>query len=124
VFQGEQIKIQAIRQYQPTFSASLIAYLDIKYNDNEKKNQLSKVVPLPNKVEDWVDMTYRNMMNQFFWGKEPGLKKWIREQRLDGFSKLMSEVRFYELDKLKIMNRMRKAAKPAIAKLKTYRAET
>ena len=124
VFQGEQIKIQAIRQYQPTFSASLIAYLDIKYNDNEKKNQLSKVVPLPNKVEDWVDMTYRNMMNQFFWGKEPGLKKWIKEQRLDGFSKLMSEVRFYELDKLKIMNRMRKAAKPAIAKLKTYRAET
>jgi hypothetical protein len=63
------------------------------------------------------------MMNQFFWGKEPGLKKWIKEQRLDGFSKLMSDVRFYELDKLKIMNRMRKAAKPAVAKLKTYRSQ-
>ncbi len=123
VFQDDVIKVQTIRQYQPTFSAALIAYLDIKYTDNDRKNQLSKIVPLPNKVEDWVDMTYRNMMNQFFWGKEPGLKKWIKNQRLDGFSKLMSQVKFYEISKLKIMNRMRLAAKPAISKLKAYREQ-
>ncbi|WJG07803.1 NAD(P)-binding protein [Aliiglaciecola sp. LCG003] len=121
VFQGDNIKLQTVRAYQPTFSAAFIAHLEITYPDNEKKNQLSKVVPLPNTVEDWIEMTYRNMMNQFFWSKEPGLKEWMLKQRLDGFAKLVSEVRFYQLDKLKVLNRMRKAAKPAIAKLKVYR---
>ncbi|MFT6898603.1 MAG: hypothetical protein ACJA13_003027 [Paraglaciecola sp.] len=122
VFQGDTIKLQMVRAYQPTFSAAFIAHIEITYPDNDKKNQLSKVVPLPNKVEDWIEMTYRNMMNQFFWSKEPGLKDWILNQRLDGFSKLVRGVRFYQFEKLKILNRMRKAAKPAVAKLKAYRA--
>lgn len=121
VFQDDVIKLQTVRAYQPTFSASFIAHLEITYSDNDKKNQLSKVVPLPNKVDDWIEMTYRNMMNQFFWSKEPGLKDWMHNQRLDGFSKLVSGVRFYQFDKLKVLNRMRKAAKPAVAKLKAYR---
>jgi hypothetical protein len=121
VFQGETIKLQTVRAYQPTFSAAFIAYIEITYPDNDKKNQLSKVVPLPNKVEDWIEMTYRNMMNQYFWSKEPGLKDWILNQRLDGFSKMIRGVKFYQFDKLKVLNRMRKAAKPAVAKLKVYR---
>ncbi|NCP64811.1 MAG: NAD(P)/FAD-dependent oxidoreductase [Paraglaciecola sp.] len=121
VFQDDIIKIQMVRAYQPTFSASFIAHLELCYDNNDKKNQLSKVVPLPNTLEDWVEMTYRNMMNQFFWSKEPGLKAWMLKQRLDGFSQLVNNVRFYQLDKLKILNRMRKAAKPAIIKLKAYR---
>lgn len=122
VFQDDIIKVQTVRAYQPTFSASFIAHIELTYSDNDKKNQLTKVVPLPNKIEDWIEMTYRNMMNQFFWSKEPGLKSWILKQRLDGFSKLVSDVKFYQLAKLKILNRMRKAAKPAMAKLKAYRA--
>ncbi|MFQ3218019.1 MAG: hypothetical protein ACI96W_000359 [Paraglaciecola sp.] len=121
VFQGDTIKLQMVRAYQPTFSAAFIAHIEVTYLDNDKKNQLSKVVPLPNKVEDWIEMTYRNMMNQFFWSKEPGLKDWMLNQRLDGFSKLVQGVKFYQFDKLKVLNRMRKAAKPAVAKLKTYR---
>ena len=121
VFQDDTIKIQTVRAYQPTFSAAFIAHLELTYTDNDKKNKLSKVVPLPNRVEDWIEMTYRNMMNQFFWSKEPGLKTWMLQQRLDGFSKLVSNVKFYEFSKLKILNRMRKAAKPAIMKLKAYR---
>jgi hypothetical protein len=78
-------------------------------------------VPLPNKVEDWIDMTYHNMMNQFFWSKEHCLKDWLLKQCLDGFSKLVSEVKFYQFDKLKVVNPMSKTAKPAMAKLKAYR---
>jgi hypothetical protein len=121
VFEDDLITLQTVRAYQPTFSAAFIAHLEVSYDNNEKKNQLSKVVPLPNTVDDWVELTYRNMMNQFFWSKEPGLKRWLVEHRLDGFNRLMRSVRFYEFDKLKVLNRMRKAAKPAIAKLKTYR---
>ncbi|MGO4893347.1 NAD(P)-binding protein [Flavobacterium sp. W21_SRS_FM6] len=121
VFQDKIIKLQTVRAYQPTFSAAFIAHLELLFDDNEKKNQLSKVVPLPNNVNDWIEMTYRNMMNQFFWSKEPGLKEWINNQRLDGFSHLIRGVKFYHFEKLKILNRMRNAAKPAITKLKIYR---
>ena len=63
------------------------------------------------------------MMNQFFWSKEPGLKKWLQNNRLDGFMKMVSAVKFYEFKKLAVLNRMRKAAKPAITKLKLYKSE-
>lgn len=124
VFEEDLITLQTVRAYQPTFSAAFIAHLELTYDDIEKKNQLSKVVPLPNTVDDWVELTYRNMMNQFFWSKEPGLKHWLMNHRLDGFTKLVRGVRFYELSKLKILNRMRKAAKPALANLKRYREQT
>jgi len=121
VFQNDVIKIQTVRAYQPTFSAAFIAHIELMKKDNVKKNLLAQVVPLPNSIDDWVEMTYRSMMNQYFWSKEPGLKNWIKQQRLDGFSKLMSQVKFYEFAKLKILNRMRKAARPAVAQLKAYR---
>ena len=121
VFSGDTITLQTVRAYQPAFSAAFIAHIEATYDDNEKKNQLTRVVPLPNTTDDWVELTFRNMMNQYFWGKEPGLKKWLLNNRLDGFMHMVKAVRFYEVDKLKVLNRMRKAAKPAINKLKTYR---
>lgn len=123
VFTKDTIRIQTVRAYQPTFSAALIAYVELNYTSLEQQNKLCNVVRLPDKVEDWVDMTYRNMMNQFFWSKEPRLKKWIKHNRLDGFMILVSGVRFYEFSRLSILNRLRKAAKPAVAKLKEYRTQ-
>ena len=123
VFKDNTITIQTVRAYQPIFSASFIAHIELTYQDIEKKNNLCRVVPLPNHDVDWVELTYKNMMNQFFWSKEPGLKKWLQNNRLDGFMKMVASVKFYEFAKLAVLNRMRKAAKPAIAKLKKYKAE-
>jgi hypothetical protein len=123
VFTDNTITLQTVRSYQPVFSASFIAHIELAYQDIEKKNSLCRVVPLPNHDFDWVELTYKNMMNQFFWSKEPGLKKWLQNNRLDGFMKMVSAVKFYEFKKLAVLNRMRKAAKPAIAKLKLYKSE-
>ena len=123
VFQDDAIRLQTVRAYQPAFSAAFIAHIELNYESDEKKNQLCKVVPLPNHIEDWIELTYRNMMNQYFWSKEPGLKKWLLKNRLDGFMRVVAGVSFYEFKKLKVLNRMRKAAKPAINKLKLYRQQ-
>lgn len=122
VFTKDIITLQTVRSYQPTFSASFIAHIDLNYDDIEKKNALCSVVPLPNHDYNWVELTYRNMMNQYFWSKEPGLKKWLLNNRLDGFMAMVAGVKFYEFKNLSILNRMRKAAKPAIGKLKEYKA--
>ena len=123
VFSGERITLQTVRAYQPVFSAAFIAHIELAYDDTAKKNGLTRVVPLPNHTSDWMTMTYKNMMNQFFWSKEPGLKQWLLDNRLDGFMTMVSGVRFYQIDKLKVLNRMRKAAKPAVAKLKAFAAK-
>lgn len=123
VFNDHVITLQTVRSYQPVFSASFIAHIELTYDDIDKKNNLCRVVPLPNHDYEWVELTYRNMMNQFFWSKEPGLKKWLLNNRLDGFMAMVAGVKFYEFENLKILNRMRKAAKPAIAKLKKYKAQ-
>ena len=123
VFQKDTIRLQTVRAYQPVFSAAFIAHIELSYVDEEKKNQLCRVVPLPNHVEDWVELTYRNMMNQYFWSREPGLKQWLINNRLDGFMRIVKGVAFYEFKKLKVLNRMRKAGKPAIEKLKEYRQQ-
>lgn len=120
VFEDNLITLQTVRAYQPVFSASFIAHIELAYEDIKKKNSLTRVVPLPNHTADWMTMTYKNMMNQFFWSKEPGLKAWLLENRLDGFMTMVNGVRFYQLEKLKVLNRMRKAAKPAVAKLKAF----
>lgn len=121
VFRDDLITLQTVRAYQPTFSAAFIAHIEATYDDIGKKNDLTRVVPLPNQATDWIEMTYRNMMNQYFWSKEPGLKNWMKDNRLDGFSHMVNSVRFYELGKLKVLNRLRKAIKPAMAKLKAYK---
>jgi hypothetical protein len=123
IFQQDTIRLQTVRAYQPVFSAAFIAHIELTYTDEEKKNKLCRVVPLPNHAEDWVELTYRNMMNQYFWSREPGLKKWLLNNRLDGFMRIVKGVAFYELNKLKILNRMRKASKPAIEKLKQYKKQ-
>jgi len=121
VFAEHRITLQTVRAYQPTFSAAFIAHIDLTYSDQDKKNRLCTVVRLPNHDYEWVDLTYQNMMNQYFWSKEPGLKKWLHNHRLDGFMRMVANVKFYELKHLRVLNRMRKAAKPAIAKLKHYK---
>ena len=123
VFSEDTITLQTVRAYQPAFSAAFIAHIEATYDDIDKKNRLTQVVPLPNTTDDWVELTYKNMMNQYFWGKEPGLKKWLLNNRLDGFMHMVKNVRFYQLDKIKVLNRMRISAKPAIEKLKEYRAQ-
>ncbi|WP_299072719.1 NAD(P)-binding protein [uncultured Paraglaciecola sp.] len=123
VFKDNTITLQTVRAYQPVFSASFIAHIELTYPNIDKKNNLCRVVVLPNHDYDWIELTYQNMMNQFFWSKEPGLKTWLQNNRLDGFMKMVASVKFYEFKKLAVLNRMRKAAKPAIGKLKMYKAE-
>ena len=67
VFEGNVITPQTVRSFMPVFSGSVIAYIDAHYADEEEKNRLCNVVPLPNRAEDFVPMTLAAMMNQFNW---------------------------------------------------------
>ena len=123
IFDGNCITPQMIRAYQPAFSASMAAYVEINYDTEAEKNRLCSLVPLPNNDVDFIPMTLAMMMNQFNWFQDKPLRHWIRENRLDGFTKLISGIDENDQGKMKIMQRIQNNAMPAIAKLQQFNVE-
>ena len=124
IFDGNVITPQMVRSYQPIFSASLIAHIEATFpDDDDKKNDLCGVVPLPNADLDYMKMTAANMMNQYKWSQHPEIRDWLLTNRLDGFSKMVSEVGADETEKRAIMKRLRNNAMPAVMKLQQFIAQ-
>lgn len=120
VFKDDLITPQTVRSYQPVFSAALIAWVEANIEGEASKNGLTGVVPLPDDLDAFVRMTAANMMNQALWGQNKPLRSWIKEQRLDGFSKIVSGVKPEETKKIEILTRLRNAAMPAMGKLQSF----
>jgi hypothetical protein len=55
------------------------------------------------------------MMNQMQWSQDKPLRNWMRETRLDGFGKLMSNIDPSDAEKLAIMGNFRTQAMAAMA---------
>ena len=120
VFQGDTLVLQMVRSYQPVFSAAFIAHIEAAYEDEAEQNRLCAVVPLPNHDTDFIRFTAVYMMNQYNWSQIPELRAWLRENRLDGFSKLLSEIGPEDTEKTELLQSMRKTAPAAVTKLFEY----
>ena len=123
VFEGDIITPQTVRSYQPVFSAAFIAHIELAYPE-AAKNKICNVVPLPNTLIDWLRLTAAFMMNQYIWSQDENLRKWLLENRLDGFSQLMRSVKEDDTEKQAIVKRLRANAQPAMNKLQQYLAQT
>ena len=123
IFQGNIITPQTVRSYQPVFSAAFIAHVEASYPNDEIKNKICNVVPLPNTTNDWIKLTAAFMMNQHIWGKDEGLREWLLNNRLDGFSKLVRSIKPDDFEKLAIMQRLKNAGPAAMGKLQGYLAQ-
>jgi hypothetical protein len=118
VFQGNKITPQFIRTVQPTFSAALIAYVEMNFDNEAEKNEICGVVPLPDKPVDWLKMLAANMRNQQRWSKEKPMRAWIAKSRLDGFTALAASVQPTDMEKVAVLQRYASAAMPAALKLR------
>jgi hypothetical protein len=123
VFNGETITPQTVRAYQPVFSAALIAHVEAAYTNEEQKQHLTQVVPLPNRDIDWLPMTAAMLRNMKIWSEDEGLKRWIHDCRLDGFSRIVHNVAKDDIAKLHVLGRLKDAAAPAMGKLMGYMHE-
>lgn len=123
IFQGDTITPQTVRSYQPVFSAAFIAHVEATYPNDDIKNKICNVVPLPNTTNDWIRLTAAFMMNQHMWGQDEGLRNWLLTNRLDGFSKLVRNIKQDDIEKLAIMQRLKNAGPAAMGKLQAYLAQ-
>ena len=90
------------------------------YEEEAEQNRLCGVVPLPNHDTDFIRFTAAFMMNQYNWSQIPELRAWLRANRLDGFSKLISDVPPDDAEKTALLQGMRKSAPAAVGKLFEY----
>ena len=114
VFQGNRIVLQMLRLPQPAFSAALTAYVEAHHDagdDNDKhKNTLCGTVPFPHNLEDYPAVMLATMWNQYQWGQDPTLRRWIRNSRLDGFGKLIAHAHRDDPHKQAILARLKEHA--------------
>ena len=117
IFQGRKIVPQFVRAFQPTFSAALLAHVESRFDDDDTKNKICGVVPLPDAPSSWLAMQAASMNNMYLWSKTPGLGAWIAASRLDGFSRLMDEVDESDAQKMAAMELLGANVVPAAMKL-------
>ena len=117
VFADDVIRLQTVRMFQPVFSAAFIGHVEASYADQDKKNALCRVIPLPRYREDWLHMQQAFMINQFTWSQDPELRTWIRNNRLDGFGKLTRSVDPDDTEKQTILMRLKDSAPRAMENL-------
>lgn len=123
IFAGDTIRLQTVRTVQPVFSAAFIAHIELTRDTEEDKNRLCQVVPLPNHATDWIRMQSAFMMNQYTWSQEKDLRHWLLENRLDGYSQMVTGIGEDELEKRAIMKRLRDNAIPSAMKLQQFMTE-
>ena len=120
IFEKGMITPQTVRSYQPVFSAAFIAHIELAYEEDDKKNEICQVVPLPNHDTDWIRMLVVFMQNQFNWSQDKDLRKWLYNNRLEGFGKLVADRDRDNPEYEKLLKRMRDSSFPAVIKLQEY----
>ena len=124
IFEGDFFTPQTVRSYQPVFSAAFIAHIEATYETEAEKNKLCQVVPLPNHDTDWIRMMAIFMVNQFNWSQKKELRFWLRNNRLDGFSQLVSQVvKEGDEKKVAILKKMKANMMPAAIKIRQLMKE-
>jgi hypothetical protein len=114
VFDGPRITPQFVRSVQPAFSASLVAHVELQFDDDREKNEICTVVPIPDQPADWLRMFAVNTANQQLWRKVEGLPEWIAASRLDWFSSLVGQVDANDQQKVDLLQRFALAVGPAV----------
>ena len=83
VFQPGVINLLLTRQIQPVFSASLNAFIESRFDDDDEKNSMCQVVPYPSVPRDWLKMWQVTLANAAQWAGHPEVAKWASRSRLD-----------------------------------------
>ena len=74
------ITLQTLIPCQQVFSAAVIGYVESKFEGEERKNELSQVLPHPERPRDFLAMTLGSTENIRVWAG--AFPFWLRRSRL------------------------------------------
>ena len=114
VFSPDRINLQMIRPYQPTFSAALIGHMEAAVDDEELKQSATRVTPMIDTVEDWIERRLTGALNQAVWNQDGGLRSWIRGCRLDAAHLAFKNLDRNDTAKMAVLGKMHEVVPRAI----------
>jgi hypothetical protein len=82
IFEPGRITLQQIRACQPTFSAALVAFVELARTNDEERNVLCPANPYPSAAEDWIRTTLIAQQAQAAWSA-PDISGWLERSRLN-----------------------------------------
>ena len=116
-FQDGLITIQPVRMPNPCLSAAVGAYVEANYDDDARRNQLCKVIRLPDDELGFLRCTLGNMVNQVIWSFEPPLRDFVTNCRLDGFGAVIRDADPENPKHKAILKKMNDHSQPALENL-------
>jgi hypothetical protein len=117
VFDGARITLQMVRYPQFAFSAALIGFLEASLETDAEKNAFAAPLRIPDTVEESLTQTPVDNLNRDACNRHPLVREWVTASRTEGFRRLMSDVKPTDTEKLRILDRLRKASKAAALNL-------
>ena len=75
----------------PCLSAALTAYVEVNFENDQRRNELCRPVTIADDPAGWARSTLGNMLNQGTWSTEPAMAEWITNCRLDGFAAVIRD---------------------------------
>ncbi len=115
IFNGGTVMPQVVRACTSTFSAALVAHVEVAFGSDAEKNAMCAPVPLPEHPVDWLRMAVVAMANQQRWSHDPGVRAWLAASRLDHMASDGSTADEAEMSSLR--QRYRECAGPAVARM-------
>lgn len=122
VFQPGEIHVQVIRQFQPCYSAGLIACIEAKIPEDEKNNY-ARPAPGIDTVQDVLLVLAAAMENTVMWMQSPEIAEWRNNSRLDGFATLMTNADMTDPSVMQTIGAIMMNGQNAIDNLKRLAAE-
>ncbi|MEM1105951.1 MAG: NAD(P)-binding protein [Pseudomonadota bacterium] len=117
VFNGDRITLQMIRFPQITFSSALIAYLETLYDTDAEKNRFAAPIEVNESLEGFVRALAPDFANRMNAGAVSELRAWTFNSRLDGFTRLASQIDPEDKEKRDLLNALKVANLAAVANL-------
>jgi hypothetical protein len=117
VFDGDTVNLLMVRFCQPLFSAALIAYVESHETGLTEKNALCTPVPSPERPADWLRMWAVTLANTARWRKNPGLRAWLSQCRLNNMTAITRGMKPDDSAKLALLQESSAKARIAAAKL-------
>lgn len=84
VFQPGRITLQPLVECQQVYSASFIAHIEARFDDDDAKNRLTAPVPHPERETDFIANSAVQFRSELLWIDDPELVQWRQDARLAG----------------------------------------
>ncbi len=115
MFNGGTIMPQVVRTCTSTFSAALVAHVEVAFASDSERNAMCVPVPLPECPLDWLRMALVALANQGRWARDAGMRTWLTASRLNHLGG--EGVAADEPEMQLLRQRYRESAGPAVARL-------